>query len=66
MGEWGDRLTGIIFVVGGAYCFLCGCGILRSRTDKAKADSRYHKYKMLEKIIGLVLIGYGAKELLGL
>jgi len=66
MGEWGDRLTGIIFLLGGAYCFLCGCGILRSPADKAKADSRGHKYRMLEKVIGLILLLSGIAYLLDL
>jgi len=67
MGQWGDRLTGLIFILIGIYLLLCGYRILPWKPKNAdKAEVHYRKYGRIEKIIGFVIICYGIKELLGL
>lgn len=66
MAEWGDRLTGLIFMLGGVYCVLCGYHVLpRNPKDPEKAQLRHKKYSKVEKIMGFILIVYGILELIG-
>jgi len=62
MAEWGDSLTGILFIMAGIYLVCCGFGILGKKRDAARSSEKERRLcRWVEKMggIGCIIAGIG-------